>query len=166
MTVRWTFAALGSLAALAGCTFMEGLTQTAPPPEPSAPVAEVAPEVPTPERKPKPPLQAALPSPTTPQAAPPIEATQLEQMTPEQTTELLGEPTYRSERGSGIVWSYVRPGCELDLVFFMNVQTKVSRVLDYDLRAGDGSDRSRQRCLEQFALDRQSRGSGSSSRPR
>jgi hypothetical protein len=166
MTVRWTFAVLGPLAALAGCAFMEELTQTAPAPQPPAPAAAVAPEVPTPARKPKPPLQAALPSPTTPEAAPPVEVTQLEQMTPEQTTELLGEPTYRSERGSGIVWSYVRPGCELDLVFFMNVQTKVSRVLDYDLRAGDGTDRSRQRCLEQLALERQSRGSGSSSRPR
>jgi hypothetical protein len=168
MTVRWKFMALGSLAALAGCAFMEEMTQTAPPPAPTAAAesAPVDPDLPTPGRKPTPPLQAALPSPTTPSAPPPIEATQLEQLTPEQTTDLLGDPTYRSERGSGIVWSYVRPGCELDLVFFMNVQTKVSRVLDYDLRAGDGTDRSRQRCLEQLALEHRPRGSGSSARPR
>lgn len=164
MTVWWKLTAFGPLAVLAGCAFMEE-QPAPPPPEPAAAEAAPAPpELPVPGRKPTPPLQAALPSPTTPPAAPAIEPTQLEQMTPEQTTELLGEPTYRSERGSGIVWSYVRPGCELDLVFFMNVQTKVSRVLDYDLRASDGTDRSRQRCLEQLALER--RGSGSSSRPR
>jgi hypothetical protein len=168
MTVWWKFLALGCSAALAGCAFMEELTQTGAPPEApaTAPAPSVAHDVPLPIRKPTPPLQAALPSPTTTPAAPAIEPARLEQMTPEQTTDLLGEPTYRSERGSGIVWSYVRPGCELDLVFFMNVQTKVSRVLDYDLRAGDGSDRSRQRCLDQLALERQSRGSGSSSGPR
>jgi hypothetical protein len=169
MTVWWKFLALGFSAALTGCAFMEELTQTGAPPEAAAaaPLAVPVPEgLPVPNRKPTPPLQAALPSPTTTPAAPAIEPARLEQMTPEQTTDLLGDPTYRSERGSGIVWSYVRPGCELDLVFFMNVQTKVSRVLDYDLRAGDGSDRSRQRCLEQLALERQSRGSGSSSGPR
>jgi hypothetical protein len=120
MTVRSKFMALGSLAVLAGCAFIEELTQTAPPPAPPAAAesAPVDPDVPTPGRKPTPPLQAALPSPTTPSAAPAIEATQLEQLTPEQTTDLLG------------------------------------------------SDRSRQRCLEQLALEHRPRGSGSSARPR
>jgi hypothetical protein len=161
MTVRSKLLTLGVLAALSGCAFFERLDERSPvAAAPSA--AEGEADVPVPGSKPKPPLEAALPPP----AAPPIEPAELEQLTPEQTTDLLGEPTYRSERGSGVVWSYVRPGCELDLVFFMNVQTKVSRVLDYDLRASDGTERSRQRCLEQLASERRSRGSGSSTRPR
>lgn len=161
MTVRSKLLALGVLAALGGCAFF-GQLDGEPPAAAAPPAGEEQADVPVPASKPKPPLEAALPQP----AVPPIEPAELEQLTPEQTTDLLGEPNYRSERGSGVVWSYVRPGCELDLVFFMNVQTKVSRVLDYDLRASDGTERGRQRCLEQLASEHRSRGSGSSTRPR
>jgi hypothetical protein len=169
MTIRSKFLALSAVAALAGCAFLEELTQPLPSPSPTPEAREsaaVPAEVPVPGRKPTPPLQAALPAPTSLPAAVPAFDPVRQEWTPEQTTAMLGEPTYRSERGSAIVWSYVRPGCELDLVFFMNVQTKVSRVLEYDLRASDGSDRSRQRCVEQLALERRTRDSGSSSRPR
>jgi hypothetical protein len=167
MTIRSKFLVLGSTVALAGCALVEELTQPALPPQPATDAAAAPADVPVPGRKPAapPPLQAALPAPTSPPPSPPFDPVSQE-WTPEQTTAMLGEPTYRSERGSAIVWSYVRPGCELDLVFFMNVQTKVSRVLEYDLRASDGSDRSRQRCLDQLALERRNRNSGSSSRPR
>jgi hypothetical protein len=166
MTIRSNFLVLGAATLLAGCALVEELTQTAPPSPAAAVSAEgEAADVPVPGRKPTPPLQAALPAPTSPPAAPAFDPVRQE-WTPDQTAASLGEPTYRSERGSAIVWSYVRPGCELDLVFFMNVQTKVSRVLEYDLRASDGSERSRQRCLEHLALERRTRDSGSSSRPR
>ena len=166
ITVRSTYVALLSLAALGGCAWMEQLAQ--PEEAQNAPAASAeapAVEVPVPARKPVPPLHSALPTQSAP-PAPVIEPEWLEQLTPEQALALFGEPTLRSERGSGVIWSYVRASCELDLHFFMNVQTKVSRVLDYDLRAGDGSDRSRQRCLEQLALERRDRASGTSNRPR
>jgi hypothetical protein len=176
MSVRSITLALCSLALLGGCALIEELAPTpSSPAQPQAtkPVAEAV-EIPIPTAKPVPPLQAALPPASTPAAptAPPsgtvavIEPARLEQLTPEQTVALFGEPSIRAERGSGVVWSYVRPGCELDLLFFVNVQTRVSRVLDYDLRTGDGSDRSRRLCLEQLALERRNRDSGSSSSPR
>jgi len=174
MTVRSKFLAICWLVSLAGCALIDDMSEKsrgsepdsqAITPEPSAPEAEV----PVPGRKPMPPLEAALPPtsvPGPPTTPPPVDMRRLDQLTPEEIVGLFGEPSQRLERGSGIVWSYVRPGCELDLLFFMNVQTKVSRVLDYDLRTGDGSERSRQRCLEQLALERRARESGSSTRPR
>jgi hypothetical protein len=170
MTVRSKYLALACLIPLAGCALVDNRAPSSQGPETAA-VTEREAEVPVPARKPVPPLQAALPPndvsvPSVAPMAPAADPPRLEQMTPEQTIALFGEPTHRLERGSGIVWSYVRAGCELDLLFFMNVQTKVSRVLDYDLRTGDGSERSRQRCLEQLALERRSRDSGSSTRPR
>jgi hypothetical protein len=169
MTVRSILTVLAVAAALSACAFLEEIAeQSSAAWRAGTEPVDVA-DVPLPARKPAPPQRAALTPPAAPApapATPPMETGRLEQLTPEQTVALFGEPTSRSERGSGVVWSYVRPSCELDLHFFMNVQTKVSRVLDYDLRAGDGSERSRQRCLEQLALERRTLDSGGSTRPR
>jgi hypothetical protein len=75
-------------------------------------------------------------------------------MGPEEVIAALGDPWQRAESPPATVWRYVTRACELDLYFYLDLQSKVTRVLDLDFRPADFGG---ERCLEQLAAERRAR---------
>jgi hypothetical protein len=151
---------------LAGCSYLE------PPPPPPAPLAKPAPAPPTqaalppvappapprPSRKPVPPPGLAPAAPDQPgsdaRGGVAVTPEALRGMRPEEVLGALGDPWQRAESAPATVWRYVTRTCELDLYFYLDLQSKVTRVLDLDFRPADFGG---ERCLEQLAAERRAR---------
>jgi hypothetical protein len=174
--------------ALAGCAIFEPEPELpAPPPaaRPAAPQHEASlpptptppPGPPRPARKPAPPTPSASAEPPPPVGSAPVQeasrppaivrpaADALRQMRPEDVVALLGEPWQRAEAAPAVIWRYVGRGCQLDLYFFLDLQSKVTRVLDYKFLP-DGVPRDP--CLDELVAERREREAASfgASRPR
>jgi hypothetical protein len=178
-TVGWAALAL----VVASCALFEPEPEPAPPPvaQPATPPREAAlpptptppPGPPRPARKPSPPAAATEPPaavapPVQEAARPPAERAEVDRlpgMRPEDVVSLLGEPWQRAESAPAVIWRYVGRGCQLDLYFFLDLQSKVTRVLDYKFHP-DGV--AREPCLDQLVAERREREAGSvgASRPR
>jgi hypothetical protein len=162
-------------ATLAGCADLEAYLN--PPPPAPAPVAKpatppaeaalppqaAAPPPPRPARKPAPPpsLTAVSRSPSEaiepqPEAVrpPPLGPEILRGMRPEDVARVLGDPWQRAEAAPATVWRYVTRECALDLYFYLDLQSRVTRVLDIVLRPADYGP---ERCLEQLVAERNAR---------
>jgi hypothetical protein len=153
---------------LAGCALLEPEPQPpAPAARPPDPLAALppAPAPPIPGRKPAPPAVApALPGAAAPT---PFRPDGLIGMTPGEAAQLLGPPAQRAEVAPATVWRYAAGDCELDLYFYLDLQSRVTRVLHYELRNPEGGDG--QRCLERLVAEERSRDSAAASstdRPR
>ena len=151
-------AALGAALALAGC--MTGTSPppqaASPPPEATAPPAPEASVPPHPMRKPAPRTLAALPNPAPPPAAgePDSEFARLTGLDQDETLAMLGEPQQRADSPPAVLWRYTSNACELDVYFYLDLQSREMRVLHYELRDNDGSDRTRQRCYSELVSAR------------
>ena len=188
---RLTALAGASLAfALAACSFSQ---PPPPPPVMPAPAAEAAPAPKPPPHKPSPPAQtlANLPPSTAPDRAP--AAAPRTAVVPEPlpnalpgappgrggfdrligrdqpgVTELLGEPLARAESPPATIWRYVAAACDLDVYFYLDLQSQAMRALHYEVRSHDLPERSAQRCYDDVVGERHAHGesTGGSDRPR
>jgi hypothetical protein len=125
---------------------------------------------PHPVRKPRPPALAAL---TPSKAEPPPTATsevrgfdKLQGLDQHETAAFLGEPAERAEAPPALLWRYTSHDCALDVYFYLDLESSEMRVLHYEVRNTDGSQRPQQRCYDEFVTDRAADQNGSSNRPR
>lgn len=157
--------------ALAGALLLSGCALFEPPPEPGPPPAAAEPvppptaasvPPPLPIRKPPAPV-AALNYVPLPAATERIDPEHIIGMSQNEAAAWLGEPAQRAEAAPATIWRYAAPNCEVDLYFYLDLQSKVTRVLHYEVRSNDGAERRRERCFEQLVAERRGRsGSGSS----
>ena len=136
----WLLAAL----ALSACALPEP-----PPPKPHAPPRVVLRTVrlpPRPVRKPTPP------------AAPAVDPEHVIGLGEVDAAEWLGEPGGRTEAPPATIWHYASLGCEVDVYFYLDLESKTMRALHYEVR-GDGTGEQRpQRCFEQLVDEQRQRG--------
>ncbi len=164
LAVRTAMLLAGAGLALTACT--------APPPPklPPPPSASEAPapqaEAPPPARpvhKPAPPVTASLP------AGPPEPDSfdRLHGLDQAEAEALLGEPKERAEAPPAIVWRYASRDCDLDVYFYLDLQSRETRVLHYEVRDHDERDeRSQQKCYRELITERHVDQVGSTDRPR
>jgi hypothetical protein len=159
-------AAAGGALALAGCISAapapSAIAPSAPPPP--APVAAVeAPLPPHPPRKPaSPQTLAALPPEGAPQEGTPSTAgsatdlsfAKLNGLDENETVAMLGQPQQRADSPPAVLWRYTSRDCELDVYFYLDLQSRDMRILHYEVRDTDGSDRSQQDCYAELVASR------------
>lgn len=163
----------GVLAA-AACVQKPAPTETPPAARLEAPQEDQRPMAPHPARKPAPPTLAALPAPeAAPEAAPapppsaePPDFDKLQGLDQTQTAAVLGEPAQRAEAPPAVLWRYASRDCALDVYFYLDLQSRVMRVLHYEIRYTDGSERSQQKCYGELVTDRGPEQTGSTDSPR
>jgi hypothetical protein len=95
--------------------------------------------------------------PSAPSRAEPLDPDRVRGMTPSEALALLGEPTQRVQEAPATRWRYVTPRCELDLYFYLDLQSSVTRVLHYEVRSNDPTEGNRERCFEQLLAERRER---------
>ena len=156
---------------------------TAPPPPPEsfptasveAPQEEQRPLPPHPTRKPPAPVVASLPPPqdeTPPPDVPPPAETgalgfdRLQGLDQTEITAFLGEPLQRAEAPPAVLWRYASRDCALDVYFYLDLESRAMRVLHYEVRNTDGSERSQQSCYGELVTARHAEQTGSSDSPR
>jgi hypothetical protein len=156
-----------------GLPACELLQPHAPPPAPPStaalPVPTPAPP-PVPPHKPAPPTQqlANLPPSTAerdyqPQTPATAEApAALESGTPDRLigldqphiAQLLGEPRTRAESPPAMIWRYAGTECELDVYFYLDLQSQAMKAIYYEVRSHDPPDRNAQRCYADILGER------------
>jgi len=151
------FAALCGVLSLAGC--MTATTPLPPAPPPAPAPAEVtpppAPEASFPPHPARKPTQRALASLSVPGAVPPTgeaepDFSRLTGLDQDETVAMLGQPQQRADSPPAVLWRYTSSACELDVYFYLDLQSREMRVLHYELRDNDGSDRTGQKCYSEL----------------
>ncbi len=153
-------AALGGAVGLASCVSPTPtpLPQAAvPPPEPTPLPAPEAALPPHPVHKPVPHSLASLPAEPAPATAPAPSTDETEAdfarltgLDQDETLAMLGQPQQRAESPPAVLWRYTSSVCELDLYFYLDLQSREMRVLHYELRDNDGSDRTGEKCYSEL----------------
>jgi hypothetical protein len=167
--------ALVCLAVIAACAPTAPVEPAAVTPAPAAATASIPP--PRPAHKPKP-VVAALPDPTpvpasvtpvpadTEAAAAATEATppppsgtfeRLQGLDQQDTLAILGEPLQRSDSPPALLWRYVSRDCELQVYFYLDLESREMRVLHYEITSHDGIERPGQSCYGELVTERESR---------
>jgi hypothetical protein len=83
------------------------------------------------------------------------------------TVALLGEPRQRAESPPAVLWRYASRDCELDVYFYLDLQSRVMRVLHYEVRNhDDGAERTQPQCYRELVAERRAESAGSADRPR
>lgn len=145
------------------------LFQPAPAPPPPPPLAPQASEhlPPPPRRKPRPPTAVAR------LVAPGGEGVRvgldrLIGLDQPEVADMLGEPESRAEAPPATIWRYAGAGCEVDVYFYLDLQSQAMRALHYEVRSHDQSERSQQRCYDALRSERRAHGddASGSDRPR
>jgi hypothetical protein len=153
---------------LAGCELFE--PQRAPTNTAALPPAEAPSPFPLPPpRKPPPPGQALAkltpPGPESPAAG---NFDRLIGLDEPKVAEILGEPRSRAEAPPATIWRYVDQSCDLDVYFYLDLQSQAMRALHYEVRNHDSPERSAQRCYDAFISERRAHAepAAGSDRPR
>jgi hypothetical protein len=166
--------ALSVVLPLAGCGAFD---RGSAPPSPSVQPIAAAPLPLPPPRKPPPPgatLARVPPAPAeveTPPAAMPLPpppepaAPRLTALTPppapsagdfdrligldqSHVSDILGSPRSRAESPPATIWRFGDANCDLDVYFYLDLQSQAMRALHYEVRSHDAPDQSAQRCYE------------------
>lgn len=188
--IRQPFPALATALALGFALAACDLGPPPPPPPVAASEPEPAPTLPSPPpRKPalRSPVLANLPPGTAGERPPAAEEPALEAIpeavpTPppqvgsfdrligldqSHVSELLGEPRSRAESPPATIWRYAGRNCELDIYFYLDLQSQAMRALHYEVRSHDSPERSAQRCYGDVVQRRaQTESAGGTNRPR
>lgn len=128
-----------------------------------APSIPPAPPPARPARKPLPPAPATVP----PTEEPAKSFDRLHGLDEAETIALLGQPKERAEAPPAVLWRYASRDCDLDLYFYLDLQSRQKRILHYEVRDHDERDqRSQQRCYRELITDRHLDEVGSTDRPR
>jgi hypothetical protein len=81
--------------------------------------------------------------------------------------DLLGDPRSRAESPPATIWRYAGRNCELDVYFYLDLQSQAMRALHYEVRSHDSPERSAQRCYGDVVQRRaQTESAGGTDRPR
>jgi hypothetical protein len=166
-----TALAIGLALGLAACDLTQPPPPASSPPEPLVTPAAVTRLPPPPPRKPSPPSVAKLPPApeieAEPQAEPqpqtpaPAATTgsfdQLLGLDQPQVAALLGAPGTRADAPPATIWRYGDATCDVDIYFYLDLQSERMRALHYEVRNHDLSERSDQRCYDALANERRAR---------
>ncbi len=128
----WRFAVVYPALLSLGVGLIAGCAQEKPPaPRPAAALPPLPPPpprrvlswgpIPLPQKKPSPPSQTAV-------QAPPPDLVGLDEQA---ATRLLGPADQEIERPPAVVWRYKADSCELDLYFYLDVESGRMRTLRY-----------------------------------
>jgi len=132
----------------------------APPPVQTAAPAAVTALPPPPPRKPPPP---AAPGPDLARLPPPADEVapaggagfdRLIGFDQSHVTELFGDPRTRADSPPATIWQYAGTDCEVDVYFYLDLQSQTMRVLHYEVRSHDLPERSVQRCYDALVSER------------
>jgi hypothetical protein len=61
---------------------------------------------------------------------------------------ILGSPRSRAESPPATIWRFGDANCDLDVYFYLDLQSQAMRALHYEVRSHDAPDQSAQRCYE------------------
>jgi hypothetical protein len=142
---------------LAACDLLQ--PRAAPTPaQTTAPAAVTALPLPPP-RKPTPPGPnlARLPPPSAAPGAEPAGPAGFDRLIgldQPHVADLLGDPHSRAESPPATIWQYAGTDCEVDVYFYLDLQSQTMRVLHYEVRSHDLPERSVQRCYDALASER------------
>jgi hypothetical protein len=129
---------------------------------PSPPVVMATPPVPRPSRKPPaPPLRVPRPKATPPAAEDEaIEPNRLIGLDENDTARRLGEPDQRTDASPATIWRYLTRDCQVDMYFYLDMQTAVRRALHFDVTSDYIDEGRSERCFKQI-VDEHRRRNGS-----
>ena len=154
---------------LASCGLLEpqpAPVATSPPPEEAA--SPLLP--PPPPRKPPPPgpSVAKLTPPGVEAAPAPGSPDRLIGLDQPEVADILGEPRSRAEAPPATIWRYADASCDLDVYFYLDLQSQAMRALHYEVRSHDSTERSAQRCYDALLSERRAHAepAAGSDRPR
>ncbi|HZB93899.1 MAG TPA: hypothetical protein VE397_20795, partial [Stellaceae bacterium] len=129
-----------------------------------APVSERLP--PPPPRKPAPPaslVHLRAPPGELPSGGP----DQLIGLDQTKVAALLGEPRSRAEAPPATIWRFGGDDCEIDVYFYLDLQSQAMRALHYEVRSHELPARSPQRCYDALVSEQRTNAdSAGSDRPR
>jgi hypothetical protein len=133
-----------------------GQVETPPTAAPLAPAPESTALPP-----PSPPQQqlTALPPPSAPSAGTLDRLIGLDQS---HVAGLLGNPRSRAESPPATIWRFGGSNCDLDVYFYLDLQSQAMRALHYEVRSHDAPDQSAQRCYETLVNERRANAEPSS----
>jgi hypothetical protein len=104
------------------------------------------------------------------ESAPPAPATldKLTGLDQSQVAEILGEPETRAEAPPATIWRYGGTSCDLDVYFYLDLQSQTMRALHYEVRNHESFQRSAQRCYDALISERRAHAESAagSDRPR
>jgi hypothetical protein len=157
--------------AMAGCELAPP-PPAPPPPQPAMPAAVTRLPSPPPRKPPPPqgPSLARLPPATEgePAPAPTGSFDQLVGLDQPQVAALLGEPDASADAPPATIWRYGDTTCDVDIYFYLDLQSQTMRALHYEVRNHDLSERPDQRCYDALAGERRAHAepAAGSDRPR
>jgi hypothetical protein len=67
---------------------------------------------------------------------------------------ILGSPRSRAESPPATIWRFGGANCDLDVYFYLDLQSQAMRALHYEVRSHDAPDQSAQRCYETLVNER------------
>jgi hypothetical protein len=96
----------------------------------------------------------ALPPPTAPAAPGAGALDRLIGLDQSHVAGILGSPRSRAESPPATIWRFAAANCDLDVYFYLDLQSQAMRALHYEVRSHDAPDQSAQRCYEALVNER------------
>jgi hypothetical protein len=123
---------------------------------------------PLPQAKPPPPAPATAVATLTPPMPPARDAfADLHGLDQDETVALLGEPAQRTEAPPAIMWRYQSRHCQLDVYFYLDLESREMRVLHYEVRDEHaGAEPAQRQCYRELVTDRRGDPAGRADRAR
>ncbi|HTZ79570.1 MAG TPA: hypothetical protein VMC10_16780 [Stellaceae bacterium] len=72
-----------------------------------------------------------------------------------QTEALLGVPSERRQAPPATIWHYASPDCDLEVYFYLDLQSQVMRALHYEVRTHESADPAPNRCFAELVAEHQ-----------
>jgi hypothetical protein len=119
----------------------------APPVAPPPQASELSPPPPPPPQQ-----LTALPPPSVPSNAGNLD--RLIGLDQSHVAGILGAPRSRAESPPATIWRFGGTNCDLDVYFYLDLQSQAMRALHYEVRSHDAPDQSAQRCYEALVNER------------
>jgi hypothetical protein len=111
------------------------------------PAAKAAPPEPPPPPTASPPLPERKPDSVATGSVARVDPKQIVGLGFRQTEDLLGLPAKQEEKPPAKVWIYSADGCELDIFFYADINTREFRALTYEIKDNQAMGGSNDRCL-------------------
>ncbi|HEX6958810.1 MAG TPA: hypothetical protein VF194_12560 [Ferrovibrio sp.] len=64
--------------------------------------------------------------------------------------DLLGKPTVVEDRPPAKIWRYKQASCHLNVSFYPDVETRVFRILSYEVKSNDDTDQGKRQCWSEL----------------